>query len=393
MKMKKITAVILSLVMLLTGISAVSAAVSPTPAEALHLHFNDEGTFRVLNLSDIQDDANLSNLTVQFIKKSVEKYNPDLIVMTGDNIAGYRCLTKSASEKAIRKFMEVFEELGVPVAVVFGNHDDEGQALSKQEQMKIYNEYSVSISIDEADYYDSDLSGVGTYYIPVYESAASDTVKFVLWMFDSGSDDEVEDISNYDHVHADQINWYKSESSRINAENGGMVYGIAFQHVIIKEIYDAFEETTRNAPGAYPYLGKWYKLPDTAAPGSILGEAPCPSYTSEGLFEAFRETGNVLATVAGHDHANSYLIPYQGIDIICTPTCGFCSYGKQESRGARIFDIDMNNPTDYTTYTYLFTDLDYNNTLFMFEYYFINFWKEIYLLFNNLWVLLRESFS
>lgn len=388
--MKKITALFLCVIMLLSCISAALAAT--TPAEKAHLHFNENGTFRVLNFSDIQDDANLSNLTVQFIKKAVREYNPDVIVMTGDNIAGYTCLSKKASEKAIRQFMDVFEEIGIPVAIVFGNHDDEGQALSKQEQMKIYNEYSVSISIDEADYYE-DLSGVGTYYIPVYESETSNTVKFVLWMFDSGSDDKVEDVYNYDHVHADQIDWYKRESARINAENGGMVYGLEFQHVVVKEIYDAFDKAEKKTSGAYPYLGKWYTLPVTAATGSFLGEAPCPSYGDEGLFEAFKETGNVLATVAGHDHANAYVIPYQGIDIICTPTCGFSSYGNARSRGARVFDIDMNNPGEYETYLCLYTDFDYNNTLTNIEYHFVNFWKEIFLVFNNLWVLLRESFS
>ncbi|MCH5198917.1 MAG: metallophosphoesterase [Oscillospiraceae bacterium] len=390
--MKKITALILCTLFLFTSFSTAFAETILTPAEKAHLHFNDEGSFRILNFSDFQDNANLSNLTVQFIKKSVEKYNPDVIVLTGDNIAGYTLLSEKASEKAIREFMDVFEELGIPVAIVFGNHDDEGKALSKQEQMKIYNEYSVSISIDEADYYE-DLSGVGTYYIPVYESASSNTVKFVLWMFDSGSDDEVESACNYDHVHADQIDWYKRESARINAENGGTVYGLEFQHIVVKEIYDAFEKAEKNSTGAYPYLGKWYKIPSTAAKGSILGEAPCPSYESEGLFEAFKETGNILATVAGHDHANAYVIPYNGIDIICTPTSGFSSYGKNETRGARVFDIDMNNPGEYETHMCLFTDFDYNNIFITIEYKFVSFWKEIFLIFNNLWVLLRESFS
>ena len=390
--MKKFLAVFVSAVLLLVAAVPAFAATSATPAEKAHLHFGSDGTFRILNLSDFQDDANISTLTVEFVKKAVEKYQPDVIVLTGDNIAGYRCLTKASSEKAIRAFMDVLEEIGVPVAMVFGNHDDEGQALTKQEQMDIYDDYSVTLAIDEAEY-GADLSGCGTYAVPVYESATSDTVKFVLWMFDSGSDDGVEGSDNYDHVHADQIEWYKNESARYNAQNNGQtVYGIAFQHIIVNEVYKAFKEVDRGTAGAVPYLGKWYVLPDNASADSVLGEAPCPSYGNEGEFDAFKAQGNVLATVNGHDHANSFVIPYEGIDIICTATCGFCSYGDEKTRGGRIFDVDMNKPGEYETFTFLFTDMDYDSVAFNALYKFVNFWKQIYLLLNNLWVSIRESF-
>lgn len=387
--MKKLTVVFLSLALLAAALLPVTAA-ARTPAERECLHFNEDGKFRILNFSDFQDDISLSNLTVEFVKQSVQKYQPDLIVLTGDNIAGYICATKSASETAIRSFMDVLEELGVPVALVFGNHDDEGNALSKEEQMEIYDDYSVMLAIDEADY-GYDLSGVGTYYVPVYESASSDKVKFVAWMFDSGSDDAVEEADNYDHVHEDQIAWYEAESERLNRENGETVYGIAFQHVVVNEIYNAFTKVEKGTEGAVPYLGEWYVLPETASADSYLGEAPCPSYGNEGEYAAFQRNGNVLAVVCGHDHANSYVIPYEGLDIICTPSCGFGSYADEACRGARVIDIDLKDTSTYSTFTYLFTDIELSNPLLQLEYRFINFWKQFYLLFNNLWVLLRES--
>ena len=355
--MKSVVVTLLLCLVLSYSSCAVPKEIPPAgenTAEKPRLCFREDGTFRILNLSDFQDDAYFSGLTAAFIRKSIEKYDPDVIVLTGDNIAGYWCLSPEASEVAIRSFMEIFEEAGVPVAFVFGNHDDEGNALSKQEQMKIYNEYSVSLGVDEADT-GTDLSGTGTYCVPVYESASSDTVKFVLWLFDSGSDDAMEEAAGYDHVRADQIEWYRGESARLEAENGGSVPGIAFQHVIVKEIYDALDEVPKDTPGAHPRNGKWYALPDTAAPGSSLYESPAPSEKNAGLFEAFVETGNVLATVSGHDHVNSFVVPYRGVDLICTPSCGFCSYGSEAARGARIFDISLDDPSRYTTETYLFT--------------------------------------
>ncbi len=359
-------------------------------AEKPRLCFREDGTFRILNLSDFQDDARLSELTAAFVKKSLEEYQPDVVVLTGDNIAGYWCFNAKASEQAIRSFMDIFEEAGVPVAYVFGNHDDQGGALSKEEQIKIYNEYSVSLGVDEAAT-GNDLSGAGTYFVPVYESPSSDKVKFVLWMFDSGSDDAMEEIARYDHVRRDQIEWYRKESARLNAENGENVPGIAFQHVIVKEIYDALQEVPKGTPNARPYDGKWYILPDAAAPGSVMNESPAPSSLNEGLFDAFRETGNILAAVAGHDHVNAFVVPYQGIDLICTPSCGFFSYGGASTRGARVFDLDLADPADYKTSTYLFTDFQYGGLGFAIEYHCVNFFREAMTFFSNLWGALRAS--
>ena len=387
--MKKLTVIFLSLALLAAALLPVTAA-AVTPAERAHLHFSADGKFRILNFSDFQDDILLSDLTVEFVKQSVQKYQPDLIVLTGDNIAGYICATKSASETAIRSFMDVLEELGVPVALVFGNHDDEGNALSKQDQMEIYDDYSVCLAIDEADY-GEDLSGVGTYYVPIYEDANSKKVKFVAWMFDSGSDDAVEDADNYDHVHADQIEWYEAESARLNKESGETVYGIAFQHIVVNEIYKAFDKVDEDTEGAVPYLGEWYALPASASADSYLGEAPCPSYGSDGEYEAFQRNGNVLAVVCGHDHANSYVIPYEGIDIVCTPSCGFGSYADDACRGARVIDLDLEDTSTYTTFTYLYSDASSNNVFLKLQYTFVNFWKQIYLWFNNTWVRLRET--
>ncbi|MCR5485733.1 MAG: InlB B-repeat-containing protein, partial [Clostridiales bacterium] len=65
--------------------------------------------------------------------------------------------------------------------------------------------------------------------------------------------------------------------------------------------------------------------------------------------------GDVLAIVSGHDHENSFIVPYRGIDLINTPTCGFSSYGGDSTRGARIIDLDEATGT-YSTHTILLSD-------------------------------------
>lgn len=358
--MKKVFVVILAVVMLFcTSVSMISAL---TPAEEAKLQFDKDGKFKIMNISDIQDGAKLISITADFIEAAIEAEQPDLIVFTGDNIAG-NTLKESKTEKAIRSVMDVFEPYGIPVAVVFGNHDEES-GMSKEDQMAIYNQYSCSISYDDGEA----LWGCGTYNVPVYSSTDANKIIFNCWLFDSGNRDE---NGEYDHVKQDQLDWYKAKSAELKEANGGeVVPSIAFQHIIVPEIFEALEEVDSSAKNEVAKYGKFYVLPETAAEGSVMGEAPCPSGENSGEFDAFLECGDVLAVVSGHDHTNSFVVPYKGVDIINSPTAGCRSYGTNETRGVRIFVIDESDPTAYetrmVTYPEVFEDSFFSKLSFKF---------------------------
>ena len=321
-------------------------AFAGTPAEDAHLHFDADGKFRILNFSDIQDNESLDSRVKAFLRQAVYAAQPDLIVLTGDNIYGTK-ISSSNTRTAIAEFMDIFETLGVPVAIVFGNHDDEG-GTSKETQMRYYNSYAVSISYDEG----SSMDGCGTYNVPIYGSSETDKVKFNLWMFDTGSNAS----SGYDHMRTNQLNWFVSKSNELKAANGGRaVPSIAFQHIIVREIYDALKQVSSGTSGAVKYNSKYYVLPDTAVPGSVMGEHPCPSDGGD-EFSVLRQQGGVLGIVCGHDHVNQFIVPYQGIDLINTPGVGFYAYGDDALRGARIIDLDEQTGT-YATEMLLLRDL------------------------------------
>ena len=48
------------------------------------LRFNSDGTFRVLQMADIQDGPNVREDTIRLIEAAIKKTHPDLIVFTGD---------------------------------------------------------------------------------------------------------------------------------------------------------------------------------------------------------------------------------------------------------------------------------------------------------------------
>lgn len=338
---KRIISVFISVLLAAACLSAGASAL--TPAEEKHLRFNSDGKFTVLNYSDFQDDIILNSVTKRFIKNTLEKVKPDLVVLTGDNIDGRGAKTEKAAKKAIDNYMSVFESFGVPVAIVFGNHDDDSTALSKEEQVEFYSSYSVSLMYDEGE----DVSGVGNYIVPIYASDSSGKVKFNLYMFD--------DCASSHHLALDQIEWYKAQSDKLSSENGGPVPSIAFQHVIMPEIYDALKQTDKYRPGAVYWKGKPYVLPDNASEDSVLNEKPSPDNTDLGELQAFIEQKDVKAVVSGHDHGNAFDVEYKGVRFISTPTAGFRPSGNLRTRGARIIELDE----DGTFETHRITMFDY----------------------------------
>ena len=54
-----------------------------------NLRFREDGSFRVLQMADIQDGPNVLPDTIRLIREAIRKADPDLVVFTGDQIRGY----------------------------------------------------------------------------------------------------------------------------------------------------------------------------------------------------------------------------------------------------------------------------------------------------------------
>jgi len=350
--MKKALSIILAFVLAFGMLLPASAA---NEAET-KLQFNDDGKFRIMQIADIQDGPLLLEITRNYIEEMVRYANPDLIVLTGDNISagasslGIHAIDLILTEIAIDRFMSIFEEYGVPVAVVFGNHDAE-ELVTKEEQMAMYNEYDCCVAIDDGNA----LYGCGTYNLPIYSSTDANKIAYNLWMIDSNMYDEEND--GYDHVHQDQIDWYIKTSNELKAQNGGKVVpSMMFQHIIINEIYDVITEVPASEKDNYEYVeeynedtgvSKYYAIMPKYLKTGELNEMPCPGTVDSNQFEAVVAQGDVVAMFFGHDHKNTYEVNYQGVDIVNTPGVGFNSYGDH-NRGVRIIDI-KEGTTDYDT--------------------------------------------
>ncbi len=361
MRLKKLIATTLSIFVILSLFSVISFA--EIESDDTELKFGDDGKFTILNISDIQDNYPLNYVCKHYIADTVDLVKPDLVVLTGDNISGTDVKLKFLAEKAIREYMDIFEEKNVKVAAVFGNHDAENTKATKEFQLSVYQSYSCYVG--SAGFVSEDR--LGTYNLPIL-SSDGEKYAFNLWLIDSGDYNKDKKVGGYAAVNKDQIEWYKNQCLALKEANGGeVVPAISFQHIIVPEIYDVLVEVEKGTEGAVTFTDSvtkeknYYILPENAK--GALNEYPCPPFYNNGQFDTMLEMGDVLATVSGHDHTNTFEVEYKGIDIINTPTISSTAYNG-DVVGSRVFVLDESDIENYETYIVDYDDVyDEDNEL------------------------------
>lgn len=330
------------------------------------LCFNNDGKFIILQVSDAQDMHIPRKAMFKMLEKAYDKVNPDLIVLTGDNILGNhindafignRKVVKSKKgtlkrmTKALSFLINPIEKRRIPFAFIFGNHDDMN-IVTKKEQAEIFGSYNYCV-----DYRNSELPELlGSYYIPVYSSDGN-TLSFGLWMIDSaGSDDNGNPEFNY--VKPEIISWYINKSSLIEKAELRLVNSIMFQHIPVPDVKSVFIECDSKDKNALfsESDGKYYKLNNDKALGFAF-EYPAVTDRDFNQLDALKDRGDVVALVFGHDHLNSFTANIDGINIVQTSGASFRSYGNIVSRGVRVFELDQNDTSSFKTYTLSYFDL------------------------------------
>lgn len=340
--MKKVISVLLALAIVFACCATTFATESNSA-----LKFNKNGEFKILHLTDCQDVYPANQTMVQFIKHTLQKYDPDLVVLGGDN-----CVDDTGNvKKAITEIATIFVESETYFTLVFGNHDREGGRGENDVLLGYYQQAGgeYCLAYDQIP----ELSGVGTHNLPILSSDGT-KVAYNLYMFDSGtsgySDPERSGQEGYDCVHEDQVNWFKETNSAYTANNGGEVIpSMAFQHIIVGEIMDVFYKETSEVDFSVESKfcnGKEYDLTVadfSAIKDGMLLEPPCPGVENYGQFDALVKQGTV-AVFSGHDHVNTFTVELNGVDIVNTPGCTFHSYGQDYNRGGRL--ITLHEGTD-----------------------------------------------
>lgn len=364
--MKKIIAIFISILMAFTTnpISAYALEKSETP-----LQFKN-GEFKILILSDIQDTDTPQKETVDLMNASIDKVNPDFIVLTGDNIAGWwKGVDKAKTEAAVDIVAKAIDDRGIPFAFVFGNHDHEGLAneengMTEEEAkefiLSCFQKYDTCLAVEGEE-----MTGVGNYNLLVKDSKGEKDI-FNLWFMDSNPYTPEEEGGGYGYVHEDQIEWFKKTSNELKSKNSGEnIPSLLFQHIAVFEVYDMLKEVdkgTKNAvKGSAVRNDKYYVINDEYIYDGSLNEGPCPPNVNGGQFESWLEQGNIIGAFFGHDHVNDFAGEYKGIKMAAVPGVGFYSYGNHH--GVRTVTLRESDLTDFDSKVLLFDDLvDYKSS-------------------------------
>lgn len=320
------------------------------------LRFNSDHKFKIMQIADTQEIPAVSPDTLSLINNALDREKPDLVIFTGDQIKGYSKKFKkdpAIIESTIDILVEPIAKRNIPFMVTYGNHDAQC-GVDNRSQYKFYAKYDNFINGDLRN-----ADDVGTADIQIY-SSTEDKPVFELYIIDSHG--KAKDGAGYAPVDKEQIEWYVSRREQLKAENGDYLPSLVFQHIPVPEFFDVIKKVPKGTKGAVPAYGahenEYFVLNDeTIAEGGFMLESPASPDVNTGEFEAMSEKGDVLGIYVGHDHNNSFVVKYKGVDLGYTQGAGFNVYGPGENRGVRIFELDETAPREYKTHTATFKEL------------------------------------
>ncbi|MBE6770906.1 MAG: hypothetical protein E7547_02015 [Ruminococcaceae bacterium] len=317
----------------------------------MKLKFNSDGKFRILLFGDIHEtDDYETSLKFKDMQKlmvaALEEYKPDLCVLLGDN-----CTTKDFKEHP-EKFKKMVSDIiapitsrNIPVAAVLGNHEhDHG---NEDEIVKIYGSIDGCIMRNETA---PEVTGNANFKELIYSSDGEKPV-FCLWFIDSNNCHENREISHYDYVHTDQIEWFENESAKLKEQNGGKpMPSFVFQHTPVPEEYNLLRKARF---WELPVAVRGYNTKkDTFYVGKkgvegYVGEGPCSPDVNNGQFASWKKVGGVLGAFFGHDHLNDFSGYTDGIFLAQHKTAGFRAYTDGCRSCVRLVTIDEKNPEKF----------------------------------------------
>lgn len=193
--------------------------------------------------------------TLEFVERLIEDEEPDLVVLSGDQVNGE---TAPDAQSALFKIADLLARYKLPYVAIFGNHDDEGD-LDRASLMSLMQQLPYSMSEPGPP----DVDGVGNYIVEVLGRGSSTNSALSLYLLDthSYSPDERQ-FRGYDWLKPSQIKWFKNTAqSREKAHNEytHIHMNLAFIHIPLPEYTN---------PNNY-YKGNWTEPP--TAPGFNSG--------------------------------------------------------------------------------------------------------------------------
>ena len=263
-------------------------------------------------VSSIYSPEKTEEYCYRYIRQVVERYDPDLIIVTGDIVYG----KFDDNGSMLKEYVAFMETLETPWAPVFGNHDNES-AMGADWQCQQF------VEAENCLFEQRSLTGNGNYTVGLVQG---DELKRVFFMMDSNGAAQMslETISNAHSKREvgfgdDQIEWYKETATEIITKSPKTKLSFAF-HIQLAAFYYALSEYT-----SYPLLEQGLEEAKVnldenkeAAENGDFGYIGAPTKSAWDhfyeVFDSFTELG-VDSVFVGHEHNNSASINVAGIRL------------------------------------------------------------------------------
>lgn len=302
----------------------------------LTLELGEDGKFDILQLTDIQFVDYVDDRSVAVMSAAISYADPDLIVITGDQISPeYLVGQKKKTKKILNQITAFFDSKQIPWTVCFGNHDGAMGVISKKEMVEIYQKSAFFIGgLTESDYCESYINEKEdtycNYFIPVYEQGRGAVAHGVFIM-----DCATSLMSPYDGFTSGQIDFYNSMSKKYPGVNISM-----YTHEPTQEFQTMYDNRNdKQKVGIFkgeiekPERGKtYYPTKDSAA--------------NERFSQSLKNNNNVRGIYVGHDHLSNFA----GVYNIGEDNSIILAYGRMSTYGFGEWRYFMFNSSDRKQY-------------------------------------------
>lgn len=320
---------------------------SYTPTDAIV--FEDEFGETAIKLSENRDikvlqltDIHIGNgpLTekkdkkaIEAVCKVIEHAKPDLIVLSGDLVFPVTIMTGTNDNlSALKVLANVIEKYKTPWTICMGNHDAEDFAKYSKSEICSYLESS-ELKYCIFNRGPSNLDGMGNHLINVYN--ANNSYNSCLFFFDNGMYNGGSQLSGYQELSDNQVNWYSSKINQFSQAKGQTITSYVYYHVPGKEYEEAWNLYKQNSPKVELIYGYANEKNEKLSCSSEFGT----------FFETAVSLGSTKAIFCGHDHLNDFSLLYKGIRLTYGKSIDYTAYqfqgitSKTEQRGGTLLTI------------------------------------------------------
>ncbi len=289
--------------------------------------------------------------TWQYIEEGVKRTNPDILVLTGDNIYG----ETDDSGVLWQEMIDVLDSFEIPWLCTYGNHDNESQmGVHWQTQAVNRSKYGI---LKEGNL----KNGNCNYTVGIKQGEA---LRYVFYMLDTNGcrlkphnfgesllpyNPDVADLQQTEGIYPDQLEWIKDCGRKISAYAPD-IPAMMFMHIPPVEAYLSIADRYRDTYSQWPFYA------DRDGDMGIAMEAIGGIDTNGQLIKTAKEV-NCVGIFAGHQHNVAVSTFYDGVRLTYGLKTGTGDYHDRKMLGTTkitIRESDLSFGVEY-----IFSEIEY----------------------------------